>query len=118
MKKTCQECAVSFSGRSDAKYCSDQCRATNYNRSNVGDVYMRQVNSILRRNRRILLDFNPQGKSRVRESDLLAKGFNFNYSTNVYTTKAGKIYHFCYDQGYINTTDGWVTLVARHDYVH
>lgn len=118
MKKTCLECGDPFSGRSDAKFCSDHCRATNYNKSNVGDVYIRKVNSILRRNRRILLEFNPQGKSRVRESDLLAKGFNFNYSTNIYNTKAGKTYNFCYDQGYINTNDGYITLVTRHDYVH
>jgi hypothetical protein len=35
----------------------------------------------------------------------------------VYTTKDGREYRFCYDQGYIHTGEDWYTLVVRKPYV-
>lgn len=118
MEKLCQECGDKFSGRADAKYCSDHCRSAFNNKTKgYANSYVRKVNSILRKNRKILLELNPEGKARVKEADLKKNGFDFAYFTNVYRTKAGKEYWFCYDQGYLNTDDGWYTLVAKHDYV-
>ena len=39
-----------------------------------------------------------------------------NY-TNVYETKKGMRYHFCYDQGYLKLEEGWYALVERQEYV-
>jgi len=44
-------------------------------------------------------------------------GFNFNYFTNIYETKTGNRYHFCYDQGYLELDDGMYALVVRQKYV-
>lgn len=118
MEKLCNECGDKFSGRSDAKYCSDHCRSAFNNKAHgYADSYVRKVNVILRKNRRILSELNPNGKTRVKEADLRIKGFEFNFLTNTYTTKAGKMYCFCYDQGLLDTADGWFTLVTKHDYV-
>jgi len=48
---------------------------------------------------------------------MLEQGFNFRYYTNTYITKTGKIYHFCYDQGYIELENDYIALVVRQDYV-
>lgn len=79
---------------------------------------MRSLNKILRRNRRILAELNPDGKQKVRMHQLAAKGFDFRYFTNTYTTRKGAIYYYCYDQGYlkIDNTE-WYMLVHRKDYV-
>jgi hypothetical protein len=118
MKKECAECGTVFSGRADAKFCSDQCRSTYHNRAQQDDnAFIREVNNALKKNRKILTQFNPDGKSRVKGVDLRRKGFDFNFFTNVYTTKDGREYRFCYDQGYLHTGEDWYTLVVRKPYV-
>jgi hypothetical protein len=78
---------------------------------------MRNVNNILRKNRRILEKYNPDGKSKVSKSKLLEDGFKFRYFTNVYETKSGKTYYFCYEQGYLPIDNDWYALVVRQEYV-
>ena len=118
MEKVCKECGDKFSGRADAKFCSDYCRSSFNNKLNgYNNTYVRKVNSILRKNRKILSELNPSGKSRIKIDELKNQGYDFSFQTNTYTTKAGKTYHFCYEQGYLDTADGWVTLVTKHEYV-
>lgn len=112
------ECGDPIQGRSDKKFCSDQCRTSYYNRQNADSTnYMRNINRILRKNRKILADLNPNGKSKVSKAKLLDMGFNFSYFTNVYKTKTGKVYYFCYEQGYLPIDDGQFALVLRQEYV-
>ncbi|MCA1762213.1 MAG: hypothetical protein ABR574_02505 [Cryomorphaceae bacterium] len=116
MEKLCKECGDKFSARADAKFCSDHCRSSYNNKANgYNDSYVRKVNSILRKNRKVLCALNPDGKTRVKTDDLKMKGFNFNFYTNTYKTKAGKEYRFCYDQGVLDTGDDWCTLVTKYD---
>ncbi|WMJ75539.1 hypothetical protein RCC89_20600 [Cytophagaceae bacterium ABcell3] len=116
--KKCLECQQFFQGRSDKKFCSDYCRNAWHNRQNGGANHlMRTVNSVLRKNRRILAECNPDGKARMSKERLMAMGFNFNYFTNIYRTNSGKAYYFCYDQGYLELEDETVTLVVRQEYV-
>jgi hypothetical protein len=78
---------------------------------------MRNINNILRKNRRILAALNPNGKARVHREKLLAEGFKFSYFTNEYVTKSGNNYRFCYDQGYLEIDNDYYTLVVRQEYV-
>lgn len=78
---------------------------------------MRNVNNILRKNRRILEKYNPDGKSKVHKSKLRDAGFKFSYFTNMYQTKSGKTYYFCYEHGYLPIENGWYALVVRQEYV-
>ena len=78
---------------------------------------MRNINNILRKNRRILAALNPKGKSKVTKVELLDLGFKFSYFTNQYITKSGNVYHFCYEQGYLELQDGKYALVERKAYV-
>lgn len=115
-ERTCLQCGEPFSGRVDKKFCCDQCRNT-YNNVLNKDVSnnIRNINNILRKNRRILEELNPRGTIKVHRNKLEAKGFNFDYFTNIYTTKTGNSYRFCYEQGYLELEGGFFALVSRKE---
>ena len=118
MAKKCQECGIKITGRADKIFCSDQCRTAHHNRQNSdSNNFMRNINNILRKNRRILIKLNPNGKAKVSKTDLLDLGFKFAYFTNVYKTKSGNIYHFCYEQGYLALDNDLYALVEKKAYV-
>jgi hypothetical protein len=78
---------------------------------------VRQINRILKKNHLVLAMLNPDGKTTVFKHELVKKGFNFNYFTNAYTTRNGRTYHFCYDQGYAQVEGEKVLLVQKKEYV-
>lgn len=113
-EKGCLECGGKITGRADKKFCSDQCRVTYNNKLNRDETsYMNNVTNILRKNRRILLELNTKGKTKVNRDKLNDKGFDFNYFTSQYKTKEGSIYHFCYEQGYLPLDNNWYLLVVK-----
>ena len=117
MNKHCPECGESFQGRADKKFCSDLCRNAYNNKlysTNTG--YVRNVNSILRRNRKILETLVPEQTAKATRSKLLQKGFDFSYHTNAYTTKKGSTYFFCYEYGYLPLGKEYYFLVKRKEY--
>ena len=113
--RICPECSAPVLGRIDKKFCSDQCRATNNNRHHrESNVYIREVNKVLRRNRLILDSLNPGGRVRVPASRLKEKGFDFRYHTDVSRTREG-VYYYCYDQGYSAVGKNYFLLVLRSE---
>lgn len=115
-KRKCQECGCNIYGRSDKKFCSEQCRNNHYNKLNRDvNVSMRNINNILRKNRRILQQHNPNGNCRIHRDTLLLQGFNFEYFTNTFTTKTGLTYKFCYDQGYLSLNEGHLVVVESFE---
>ncbi len=118
MKKQCIECGEEFIGRADKRFCSPQCRSTFHNRQNSDQTnFIRNINNILRKNRRILAALNPEGKATVHRDKLVEAGFKFSYFTNEYRTKSGNVYRFCYEQGYTERDNGYIMLVIRQEYV-
>lgn len=116
-KKTCLECGSELYGRIDKKYCSDQCRTQHYNRThNENKNLYREINAILKKNHMVLQKLNPSGKTKISEIKLLENGFKLNYFTNLYTTKKGITYYFCYDQGLIKTDNGSYALFKKVDF--
>lgn len=117
-KKYCKECREEIRGRKDKQFCSDYCRAQNFNNRNA-DIsnFMRRVNYTIRRNRSILSGLNPKGKAKTHKLKLIDAGLNFDYFTNVYRTQQGKVYYFCYDQGYVELENDYYALVVKEDYV-
>lgn len=114
--RTCPECGKPVHGRVDKKFCSDACRNAFNNKVNATTTnHIRNVNNLLAKNRRILLELNPNGKVKTHKDKLLKAGFDFDYHTSSYTTKAGDTYHFCYEQGYLQLDEGFVLLVERKE---
>lgn len=114
--RNCPECGDKIIGRIDKKFCSDQCRNTFNNRLNSdSNNTVRNINNILRKNRRVLEELNKQdGKTMVTREMLLTNGFNFTYFTHTYTTQKGYTYHFCYEQGYLFLEDKNVYLLVTN----
>jgi predicted nucleic acid-binding Zn ribbon protein len=114
--RTCLECGDKLVGRADKKFCSDSCRIAYNNRLNSDETnYMRNVNAVLRKNRRILQALNPTGKTRVSREKLLEKGFDFSYFTSQYKTREGSVYYYCYEQGYLELENNQFLLVIKKE---
>ncbi len=115
--KHCPTCSKVIRGRTDKKYCDDYCRNT-YNNSvnNSTTSLMRSINSILRRNRRLLEMQVPDGelKVRIRKKELVEQGFDFRYFTNQEDTYPNRTLYFCYEYGYMVFRGGWVMIVKKH----
>ena len=114
----CAACGKPIKGRSDKRFCDDYCRNNHNNTLNSETSgYMRTVNNILRRNRRLLQEMIPEKEDMARypKSKLVLLGFNFQYFTHFYLTKKGANYHFCYEYGYLPLDGDEVLLVKREE---
>lgn len=110
------ECGESILGRIDKKFCSDLCRNSYNNKVNsLNNSYVRNVNMMLRRNRRILEELTPSKSAKTTRTQLLQKGFNFHYYTNTYRTPKGADYFFCYDYGYLPLKKDTFMLLKRNE---
>jgi predicted nucleic acid-binding Zn ribbon protein len=113
-KKYCLNCSEAIAGRTDKKFCDDACRSSYHSRSGAEESLMvKQVNLILRKNRRILMLLNPESKVKVHKRLLLEKGFDFRYFTSIYKTEKLSCYHFCYEMGYLLLEQDHVLLVRK-----
>lgn len=116
METLCLDCNTPIKGRTDKKFCDDQCRSNFNNRKKAADhSYLTQVNQILKKNRAILIAKNPDGKTKTKREVLLRKGFNFNYHTHTLTTQKGSTYIFCYEYGYLLLENDEILLVKREE---
>jgi hypothetical protein len=105
-EKHCLDCGEVIHGRADKKFCNDMCR-NNYNNQLNSSSYnlIRNINNILRRNRRIMEELNPSGKTKTTREKMLVKGFDFEYFTH----------HFCYEYGYLPLDGDEILLVKREE---
>ncbi len=116
MENICLECGTRLYGRVDKKFCNDQCRNNYNNKQNRDETgFVKAVNRKLRKNRRILKELNPNGKAKVKRKQLESRSFDFKYFTNVYKTKEGKVYYFCYEYGYLPLENSYFALVVNKD---
>lgn len=114
MTRLCPECGDTIVGREDKKFCSDACRNAWNNKINKdSNNLMRNINNKLRRNYRILSELNTEGKTKTTRARLQAKGFDFEYFTNVLQTKTGNTYYFLYEQGYMPLDNDYYILVKK-----
>ncbi len=112
-EKVCMECGEALKGRADKKFCDDQCRSNFNNKANSDTTAdMRNINNILRKNRRILDSIiSSEGKTKISKTKLHDKGFNFKYHTHTHTTQKGTVYKLCYDYGYIPIENDYLFVV-------
>ncbi|MFM7016915.1 MAG: hypothetical protein ACKOX3_11365 [Bacteroidota bacterium] len=83
IQNNCLECNEVLRGRYDKKFCSDGCRNVHNNRIN-GSInnYVRNVNNVLKKNRRILEALHKLGDKQVHKGMLVEMEFNFQYFTH------------------------------------
>lgn len=108
-------CDRPIKGRSDKKFCDDSCRNTYNNRLYCYSIpVVRNINNILRRNRRILEDLLSGGEKKmlvVERKKLIEKGFHFEYITEQIQPDKNKEYYYCYDYGYRSIDNDKVVAV-------
>lgn len=114
MNRKCLECGAVVKGRSDKKFCADYCRNAYNNKVNKESKNLiRNTNNRLRKNHKILLELNTTGKTKVSRRKLFDRGFDFQFITSIYTTKAGNTYYYVYDQGYLPLENEMYLLIKR-----
>jgi hypothetical protein len=100
-KPSCPECGDKLVGRSDKKFCSDYCRSSYFNKIHADqNHFMRHINRILRKNRRILHELYQNGITCPSQAVLSGHGFMFSYFTGEKTLQPGQTFRYCYDYGY------------------
>jgi len=114
----CLHCGKRLMGRNDKKFCDSHCRSIYHQKVEKGvQPFIRKINYQLRKNRRILKELNPGGKTRCTSKELLMKGFDFDLHTSIYTNKEGKAYYFCYEYGYLPLANEYYFLVKKRESV-
>ncbi|PSR56879.1 hypothetical protein AHMF7605_26965 [Adhaeribacter arboris] len=116
----CLVCGQAIKGRSDKKYCSDQCRSQDNNqkrRKNGAEQLLQEINRALRQNRNILKKASPWGKTTTRVDFLVQQGFDMRYFTHQYRTQKGHTYLFCYDYGYLLLPEEKILIVNGQPYM-
>lgn len=113
MEKLCLKCKAPVEGRADKKFCDHLCKSSYYNHHKPENSVLTKINQVLRKNRQILSDFNPDGKTRISRNKLIAAGLNLQYHTQSHTTQKGHQYIFCYDYGYLDLGGDDFLLVKK-----
>lgn len=111
--KLCPNCNRPVSGRSDKKFCSDECR-TMFNNRIYRKKYagLRHINRILRQNRTIMESLYAEGIQKTSPARLLKLGFDFNYMTSMYKSPDSESGYKigCYEYTYFIASDGSVYI--------
>lgn len=119
--RTCPICHTPIFGRSDKKYCGDQCRSlANKEKKMENQRILIVTNQVLRKNRTILKTLCPQGKATVRKEVLISMGFNLNNFTSIFITGPKQVYYMSYDYGYLPIMEGQTEkalIVSRQEYM-
>lgn len=112
--RKCLECFEQLRGRTDQKFCSDQCRSAYNNKQYVEtNTVIRMINRILKKNYSILTSLTAEGKTTATMSDLQKKGYRFDYFTYTTTARNNKVNNFCYDLGYREQDNNKVVIVRQ-----
>ncbi len=99
--KNCPICESRIRGRSDKKFCSDDCRARFHNsnnkqNNNSTNLILKTLNS----NRKILENLYKNGVVKVPVTILLSIGFNLNFYTHTHSTSDKIQVRYIFDIGY------------------
>jgi len=101
----------------DKKFCDDYCRNAYNNKSKAEEsTYVRQINQVLKRNRRVLEELlGSEGMTRHAKTTFINKGFQFSFHTHRYINKKGNIYYFCYEYGFLPLEGDMYLIVKKKE---
>jgi hypothetical protein len=113
MKGNCRICKKVFIGRKGKMYCSPACKAIYHQKLNVvTEEATRDIDKILHRNRKTLLEIMGKASAikRVDRALLDNKKFNWHFITHTHINSQGKIVNYVYDYSYIIFSDQEVLI--------
>lgn len=114
--RNCLSCGHVLQGRVDKKFCDDGCRNNFNNEVNaIQNKQLRNINSILKRNRAILFQILPVKKKQVKvaKEQLIGLGFNFKYMTHQHAKLGGLPAYFCYELGWMSLDEDILLIVRQ-----
>ncbi len=109
----CLECAIPLKGRTDQKFCSNQCR----NAHNNNKIYLESnslilsVNRILQKNHSILTMLQAIGITAITKIDLQKRGYRFDFFTSKGISRNNNICYYCYDHGFREVDQNNIVLL-------
>lgn len=108
MMQNCLQCGEKLRGRSDKKFCDDQCRNQfNNERARVKNPCVSYVNYQLKKNRSILeILFNVHKDVEIPKRILAENGYNFSFFTHEEQSR-----RYCYEFGYEQVNELKINLV-------
>jgi hypothetical protein len=116
MRLKCKICKKTLVGRADKIFCSSKCK--NYyhvNLRNATDIQTLEIDSILHRNRSILLEIIGKNgtQKKVPRIVLEKKKFRFKYLTHFHVNSQGKTFHYNYDLAWMEFSDDEILIVRK-----
>jgi hypothetical protein len=120
--KLCLQCSKVLEGRSDKIYCDAYCKSSyQYQKSKTETPqFYNKVDKQLKRNRRLLKQYNKAGKATVKATILKNEGFNPNFFTHFWKNNKNEVYLFVYEYGFLKKKEGnkdKYVLVKWQDYM-
>ncbi|WP_298506937.1 hypothetical protein [uncultured Maribacter sp.] len=102
-KRNCLYCSKELQGRADKKYCDLHCKSAHqYKKEKEQPVrFYNKVDNQLKKNRKILKEYNKGGKVTVRVEVLNNLGFNPNFFTHYWKNQKQDVYLFVYEYGFL-----------------
>ena len=103
MKKECPVCCREFTGRSDKRYCSAQCKNPHHNAVWKEELTVK-IDHTLHRNKIILQQLMPANATNavIDRAILENLGFRFEFMTGLSVSPEGKlmkiVYNFCWSE--------------------
>nr|WP_068888040.1 hypothetical protein [Pedobacter panaciterrae] len=114
-ERRCLNCGSLLKGRSDKRFCHDQCRSRhNYDQKSQDNLNLiREINNSLKKNWDILKTLNINGETKISKRTMAIQGFNFDYFTSAYSIEGKEKYFYCYEMGYQVINDSEILLVEK-----
>lgn len=112
--KTCRQCGREMHGRSDKKYCNDDCRNifNNTKHQHSETPYVKGITSTLRKNRKVLLTIAPANRNWIIVSQVVLTRLGFNFYYHTHSTPIGsKILTCCFEVGYFHLENSNVLII-------
>jgi predicted nucleic acid-binding Zn ribbon protein len=108
----CGFCQKPLRGRTDKKFCNDQCRNTyNNQRNRTDNNRIRNIRLALIRNRRIMKDLlEQQHITLIKRKELLILGFAFEFHTQTIPNPKGGLTYYSFDYGFSEGNNDLIRL--------
>jgi hypothetical protein len=111
-KRCCIFCGRELSGRSDKKFCDDNCRNNHsYKQNKYNNDVINKINKSLLYNRNILKSITKSRRKIVKKQILVNSKFNFDMMTGVRRTQKQQEYKLVYDYAYRYINDEDVLII-------
>ena len=115
-KNKCKVCSKLLVGRNDKLFCSVKCKNDYHvNLRKVTDSQVKELDTILHRNRSILLEVlgKKKGHITVERVILEKKKFIFKYHSHLYINSRGKTYYYVYDFAWMEFSNDKILIIRK-----